>query len=136
MANRFARCRTCGERHAIKAEGCGGAKVVRRAVGSRVSGGGLGKRDSGTAEGVRGGRDEVRPAVTEVPVREGGLSTRAHVVQRGGPGKCLASDDAGSNPAGGTNSGKCEVCGGPLPVSLGKRPRVTCSGRCRTAKSR
>ena len=30
----------------------------------------------------------------------------------------------------------CEVCGGPLPKSLGKRARTTCSPKCRTAKSR
>jgi len=32
--------------------------------------------------------------------------------------------------------GGCEVCGKPLPKSLGKRPRTTCSPKCRTAKSR
>ena len=32
--------------------------------------------------------------------------------------------------------GKCPVCGKVLPTSLGKRVRVTCSGACRTAKSR
>src|SRR3990167_5108951 len=31
---------------------------------------------------------------------------------------------------------KCDACGGPLPRSLGKRPRLTCSGACRTAKAR
>ena len=30
----------------------------------------------------------------------------------------------------------CPMCGKPLPKSLGKRPRVTCSPKCRTAKSR
>src|SRR3990167_4711859 len=107
MANRFARCRTCGERHGIKAEGCrGGSTVERRFRKPQVESSSL----------SRGFNPGVAQKVERLPSK---------------------SEVAGSSPRRPVQPlGKCVVCGKALSVSATGRPRVTCSGACRTAKSR